>query len=81
VIWVIVVVAVVWAALMPQTCGDGALVVALAPVRNTICSLYRDDKVTIYLQYDNRDRLARMQMEMKPYHSLPILGTTLHWAR
>ncbi len=66
-----------------QSCGDGALVVALVPVRNTICSLYRDDKVTIYLQYDNRDRLARLHMEMKPYQSLPlpILGTTLHWAR
>jgi hypothetical protein len=52
-------------------------------VRNVVCSLYRDDKVTIYLQYDNRDRLTRMQMEMKSYQSLPlpIFGTTLHWAR
>jgi len=64
-----------------QSCGDGSLVVALVPIRNVICSVYRDDKVTIYLQYDNRDRLTRMQMEMQPYHSLPILGTTLHWAR
>ena len=66
-----------------QTCGDGPLVVASVPVRNLICSLYRDDKVTIYLQYDSRDRLTRMQMEMKPYQSLPlpVFGTTLHWAR
>jgi N-hydroxyarylamine O-acetyltransferase len=39
---------------------------------NLVCGLYRDDKVTIYLQYDSRDRLTRMQMEMKPYQSLPI---------
>lgn len=68
---------------MLERCGDGALVIAWVPVRNTICSLYRDDTVRVYLQYDKYDRLARMQLEMSPYKSLPLpfLGTTLHWGR
>lgn len=66
-----------------ERCGDGGLVIAFIPVRNTICSLYRDDTVRVYLQYDMFDRLARMHMEMSPYKSLPLpfLGSTLHWGR
>ncbi len=34
-------------------CGDGPLVYAKAPVKNLICSVYRDDEVRIHLHYDD----------------------------
>ena len=64
-------------------CPSGQLVLAGVPVRNVVCRLYRDDAVTVQLDYDSRDRLARIQSDMAPYKSLPLpaLGFTLHWAR
>jgi hypothetical protein len=62
-------------------CGDGALVYARAPVGNPICKLYRDDEVRIHLHYDDRDRPARIVLDMSPYKSLPLPGFVLHWAR
>lgn len=66
-----------------QNCGDGPLVYARVPVRNTICSLYRDSDILVQLQYDGRNRLARTQVDMSPFKALPIpvAGITLHWAR
>jgi hypothetical protein len=64
-------------------CGDGVLVYARVPVANLACRIYRDDSVLVQLQYDDRNRLARTQVDMSPYKSLPLpwLGTVIHWAR
>src|SRR5258706_12983484 len=45
-------------------CGDGVLVIAKVPVKNTICNLYRDDEIKAWLQYDSHDRLVRVQFDM-----------------
>ena len=64
-------------------CESGPLLVAKVPVANFVCRIYRDDEILVRLQYDERDRLARMSLDMSPYRSLPIpgTGTVLHWAR
>jgi len=66
-----------------QGCGDGPLVYARVPVGNPICGLYRDREILVQLQYDGRNRLARTQVDMNPFKSLPIpfTGRALHWAR
>lgn len=64
-------------------CENGPLVVARVPVSNLICRVYRDDEIQVRLQYDDRDRLARVALDMAPYKSLPLPGTdaSIHWAR
>lgn len=64
-------------------CESGPLVVAKVPVSNAICRIYRDDEILVRLQYDERDRLSRVVLDMAPYRSLPVPGTgfTFHWAR
>jgi hypothetical protein len=63
-------------------CGSGPLVVANVPVSNLICRIYRDDRVAVMLQYDERDRLARVESEMSPFKSLPLpWGGAIDWAR
>jgi hypothetical protein len=57
--------------------------VAKVPVGNVVCRVYRDDEIRVWLHYDSRDRLSRMQVEMSPFKSLPIpfTDTRIHWAR
>lgn len=64
-------------------CGGGPLVYARVPVRNDICRVYRDDSILVQLQYDARNRLARTQVDMAPFKSLPIpfMHATIDWAR
>lgn len=64
-------------------CGSGPLVIARVPVNDPICRVYRDDEVRVLLQYDELDRLSRLQLDMNPYRSLPIPLTdvVIHWAR
>jgi hypothetical protein len=64
-------------------CGDGPLVYARVPVGNPVCRIYRDDSILVQLQYDARNRLARTQVDMAPFKSLPIPHTRwmIHWAR
>jgi hypothetical protein len=64
-------------------CGDGVLVYARVPVADLTCRIYRDDTILVQLQYNDRNRLARMQVDMSPYKSLPLpwLGTAIDWAR
>ena len=64
-------------------CGDGPLVIARVPVKNLICRIYRDDEIAVMVQYDARDPLARQELEMQPYKTLPIPMTkvAIHWAR
>ena len=66
-----------------EVCGKGPLLHAKVPVRNAICSVYRDDEIRVQLQYDDRGSLERIQTDMNPYRSLPIPFTDarLHWAR
>ncbi|HEY4080635.1 MAG TPA: hypothetical protein VGM81_08065 [Burkholderiaceae bacterium] len=63
-------------------CQSGTLVYAHVPVKNKVCSFYRDDQTLVQLQYDIRDRLVRVITEMKPYKfwSLPW-GGTVDWAK
>jgi len=62
-----------------EVCGSGVLVHAVVPVQNRICRFYRDDGIRVQLQYDSRNRLARMVTEMNPFRSLPLpFGITLH---
>lgn len=65
-----------------ETCGLGMTILGELPVENRICKFYRDNAIRIQLQYDERDRLNRMVVEMNPFKSLPLpFGRTLHWAR
>lgn len=64
-------------------CGDGPILTARVPVKNTICRIYRDDDIRVRLHFDDHDRLWRIATDMSPYRSLPIpfTGAMLHWAR
>ncbi|MDM4766590.1 hypothetical protein [Pelomonas sp. SE-A7] len=63
-------------------CGSGSLVYASVPVRNKVCSFYRDDSSRIQLHYDRRNRLLRTVTEMKPHKYLPLpWGGRIDWAR
>jgi hypothetical protein len=64
-------------------CGDGTFVYARVPVHNAICRVYRDDNILVQLYYDRRERLARTQVDMAPFKSLPIPFThaAIDWAR
>lgn len=64
-------------------CGSGPLLVVRVPVDGAVCRLYRDSEIRVLLQYDERDRLARIQTDMAPYKSFPIPFTdiVIHWAR
>jgi hypothetical protein len=64
-------------------CGPGSAIYASVPVKNVICRIYRDDAVTVQLHFSEKDRLARLQVDMAPYRTLPLpmLDTAVHWAR
>ena len=66
-----------------EQCGPGPLVYATVPVGNLICRIYRDDAITVQLHYTEKDRLARVHVDMAPFRSLPIPGTAtrIDWAR
>lgn len=57
--------------------------IARVPVKDRICSIYRDDEIRVQLHYDEHDRLSRLEADMSPFKSLPIpfMNTTIHWAR
>lgn len=64
-------------------CGNGPLLVAHAPVQDRICRLYRDDEIQVRLQFDERERLARITTVMDPFRTLPVpfSDRKLHWGR
>jgi hypothetical protein len=64
-------------------CGGSTFVIANVPVKNKICSFYRDSDVRIVMEYSDKGQLQRLRTDMDPYKSLPIpfTGKTLHWAR
>src|SRR5258708_3591070 len=55
-----------------EVCGSGVLVHAVVPVQNRICRFYRDDGIRVQLQYDDRNRLARMLTQLNPPTPLPL---------
>jgi hypothetical protein len=63
-------------------CGDGPVVIAKVPVKNWICRTYRDDAISVILQYDAGGRLVKQELGMQPYKTLPIpLTKGLSWGR
>jgi hypothetical protein len=64
-------------------CGPGPIVYANVPVKNKICSVYRDEETKLLLRYDEKGNLVRFTADMAPYKSLPIpfTSTQIHWAR
>lgn len=64
-----------------SSCGSGALVYGRVPVENMVCRAYRDSEILAKRQYDERGRLVRMQADMAPFKSLPIMGSTIYWGR
>jgi hypothetical protein len=60
-------------------CGAGVIVYASVPVHNGVCRLYRDSAIAIHLNYDENGRLFQLQSDMKPYQSLHLPGTRIHW--
>jgi hypothetical protein len=64
-------------------CGSGPLVYAKVPVKNKVCSFYRDDAITVQLRYNERGRLEGLDTNMAPFKSLPIPFTdkAIHWGR
>ncbi|MDY0746929.1 hypothetical protein SNE35_20620 [Paucibacter sp. R3-3] len=65
-----------------QQCPSGTIVWTEAPVRNRVCSIYRDDKTVLRLRYDLRDRLVGVVSEMAPFKYLPLpWGGSIDWAK
>ena len=63
-------------------CGPGPLVYATVPVSNLVCRIYRDDEIKVQLHYTEKERLARVHVDMAPFRSLPVPGLEpIHWAR
>ena len=64
-------------------CGAGPLVYAAVPVKNPVCRFYRDDSITVQLDYDHEGQLSRVETDMKPFKALPLpfIGKTLYWAK
>ena len=62
---------------------QGPVLYASVPVKNLVCRIYRDDAVTVQLHYTEKDRLARVQVDMAPYRTLPLsfAGIDIHWGR
>src|SRR5579871_1947699 len=72
-----------WFLKFVDNCGPGVLVYAAVPVRNRICHFYRDDSITVQLDYDMRNHLARVETDMKPFRSLtlPYVDRTFYWGK
>jgi hypothetical protein len=53
------------------------------PVKDRICSIYRDDRVRVQLGFNSRLQLVRLQTDMKPYRMLRSewLGFELDWGK
>jgi hypothetical protein len=65
-----------------ERCGPGPLLYARVPTQDAICRIYRDDAITVQLHYNEKERLAAAQVDMKPFRSLPLpFDATLHWGR
>ena len=64
-----------------QSCPGGPIVQAAVPVKNLVCRIYRDDEIRVRFFYDERERMERVTVDMNPFHSLPLPGFTIDWAK
>ena len=65
-----------------QSCGSGPMVQASLPVTNLVCKIYRDDEIRVRFFYDERERMERMTVDMKPFYSLALPGgIVVDWAK
>ena len=64
-------------------CGSGPLVRAEVPVKNKVCSFYRDDAIKVTLRYGERGRWEGLDTEMAPFKSLaiPFTSKAIDWGR
>jgi hypothetical protein len=66
-----------------ESCPGGPTLLASIPVKDRICSIYRDDRVRVQLGFNSRLQLVRLQTDMKPYRMLKSewLGFELGWGK
>jgi hypothetical protein len=66
-----------------ESCPGGPTLLASIPVKDRICSIYRDDRVRVQLGFNSRLQLVRLQTDMKPYRMLKSerLGFELDWGK
>jgi hypothetical protein len=66
-----------------EYCSDGPLLLAVLPVKDRVCSFYRDDEIKVQLLYGRSLQLRRYQTDMKPFRKLelPFFGIEIDWAR
>ena len=69
-----------WAVILPPVFTGGACTGEFDAESRRI---YRDDSILVQLQYDRRERLARTQVDMASFKSLPIPFThaAIDWAK
>jgi hypothetical protein len=66
-----------------EHCPIGTLVRAEVPVKNLVCSVYRDANIRVGLHYTDKGRLAQVAADMKPdkYVWIPLIDARLYWGR
>ncbi len=66
-----------------ESCPGGPTLLAAIPVKDRICSIYRDDRVRVQLGFNSHLQLVRLQTDMKPYRVLKseTLGFELVWGK
>jgi hypothetical protein len=66
-----------------ESCPGGPTLLASIPVKDRICSIYREDRVRVQLGFNSRLQLVRLQTDMKPYRMLKSewLGFELDWGK
>ena len=62
-------------------CSSSPIVYGAVPVKSGVCRLYRDDETRFQLDSDAKGRVARVSTDMKPFKTLPLGGTSIHWGR
>ena len=66
-----------------EACPSGTLIRAEFPVKNPVCSIYRDANIRLTLQYHEKGWLEQLSADMKPdkYLWIPGLDLRLYWGR
>lgn len=63
-------------------CSSGSILYVVVPVKDRICSLYRDDATRVQLHYDDKGNLSKILSDMAPFKSLPLPGGgAIHWSK
>lgn len=66
-----------------DACPSGALIRAEVPVKNWVCSVYRDGNIRLTLVFNEKGWLEQFGGEMKPakFFLIPVLEYRLYWGR